>query len=146
MSGQSESIELATPCGLYCGACTVFKARGDTARTEKIAQAMGIPVEQVNCRGCRAEKGLIKFMGEPCPTYECLAQKGLQFCYECEDFPCLKLAPCADKAQSLPHNTKIYNLVLLQKLGFQKWLPIAQQTWRRYFTGKKEHGGAELKV
>jgi len=147
VSAQTDSIELVAPCGLYCGACTVFRATGDSARAEKLAQTMGIPVERVNCRGCKAEKGLIKVMGGPvCPTYQCIEQKGLQFCYECGEFPCLKLAPCADKAQSLPHNTKIYNLVLLQKLGFDKWLPVAQQTWRQYFGGKKERGGDELQV
>jgi len=46
----------------------------------------------------------------------------------------------------LPHNTKVYNLVLLQKLGLEKWLQRTQQLWGQYFKGKKERGGDELKV
>jgi len=146
MSVESDGAKLIAPCGLFCGACPVFKASGDSALAERLAQTLGIPLEQVNCLGCRVEKGHIKVMGEPvCPTYHCcIEQKGLQFCYECGDFPCLKLAPCADKAQTLPHNTKVYNLVLLQKLGVEKWLERAQQSWRQYFKSKKERGGDEL--
>ncbi|MGA7677494.1 MAG: DUF3795 domain-containing protein [Dehalococcoidia bacterium] len=148
MSRQPAEAKLVAVCGLYCGACPVLRASGDKALAERIAQARDIPVERVSCRGCRAEKGRIKLMGEPvCPTYTCcVEQKGLQFCYECADFPCLKLAPCADKAQLLPHNTKVYNLVLLQKLGLEKWLQMAPQLWSQYFRGKKERGGDNLKV
>ena len=146
MSVQPNDAKLVAPCGLFCGACPVFKASGDSALAQKLAQTLGIPPEQVNCLGCRAEKGHIKIMGEPvCPTYQCcIEQRGLQFCYQCEDFPCLKLAPCADKAQTLPHNTKVYTLVLLQKMGVEKWLDRAQQSWRQYFRSKKERGGDEL--
>jgi len=41
---------------------------------------------------------------------------------------------------------KVYNLVLLQKLGLEKWLKMAPQLWNQYFRGKKERGGDELKV
>lgn len=148
MSVQTDEVQLVAPCGLYCGTCPVLKASNDSVLAQKLAQTMGIPAEQVNCLGCRAEKGHIKVMGEPaCPTYQCcIQQKGLQFCYQCEDFPCLKLAPCADKAQMLPHNTKVYNLVLLQKLGVEDWLDGAQQGWRQYFRSKKERGGDELRL
>ncbi|MFW6125547.1 MAG: DUF3795 domain-containing protein [Chloroflexota bacterium] len=144
---MSDEAELIAPCGLYCGACPVFRAASDEALARRVAENLGIPVEQARCRGCRAEKGHIPSMGEPqCPTYECVEQKGLRFCYECADFPCLKLAPCADKAQTLPHNSKVYNLVLLQKLGPDRWLERGEQLWRQYLRGKKERGGDELKM
>jgi len=87
-------------------------------------------------------------MGEPvCPTYQCcVEQKGLEFCYQCQEFPCLKLAPAADKAQVLPHNSKIYNLVLLQKLGIEKWLQKADGLLNQYLKGKKSRGGDELEI
>ena len=138
---------LVAPCGLYCGGCPVFRAGSDSALAERISQTLGLPLEQVKCLGCRAEKGHISIMGEPvCPTYQCVEGKGVQFCYQCQDFPCLKLAPCADKAQMLPHNTKVYNLVLLQRLGLKEWLRGAPQLWRQYYSGKKERGGDELTV
>jgi hypothetical protein len=148
MSIEAGDANLVAPCGLFCGACPVFRASGDSALAERLAKTLGVRQEQVSCLGCRVEEGHIKVMGEPvCPTYDCCIQeKGLQFCYECGEFPCLKLAPCSDKAQVLPHNTKVYNLVLLQKLGVEEWLDRAQQLWRQYFRSKKERGGDELRL
>ena len=158
MSVQRGDAKLAAPCGLYCGACPVFRATasGDSASLQRIAQTMDVSPEQVNCLGCLAEKGRPKILeGRVCPTYRCcIEQKGLQFCYQCQDFPCLKLAPCADRAQILPHNNKVYNLVLMQKLGLEEWLNMAQELWRQYFTdkwiqhfsGKKEGGGDKPKA
>ena len=138
---------LVAPCGLYCGGCPLFRAYGDDAFAERLAERLGLPKDQVQCRGCRAEKGHIKTMGEPvCPTYTCVEGRGLGFCFECDEFPCLKLAPCADKAQTLPHNTKVYNLVLIQKLGLEEWLRGAGTLWDQYFRGKKERGGDPLQL
>ena len=87
-------------------------------------------------------------MGGPvCPTYVCCVEtKQLSFCHECDEFPCLKLAPCADKARTLPHNTKVYNLMLLKRVGASRFLELSPDLWRQYFKGSKEQGGDELKV
>ena len=148
MASHQDNTKLIAPCGLYCGSCTILKARGNSALTEKLAQALNIPAEQVNCLGCREQKGHIPIMGEPmCPTYQCcIEQKSLEFCYQCQEFPCLKLAPAADKAQVLPHNSKVYNLVLLQKLGVEKWLQKAGGLLNQYLKGKKSRGGDELEI
>ena len=140
-----EERMLAAPCGLYCGACPILRATSDRSLAEKLAPQLGMEVEAVHCRGCRAEEG--KMMGWPlCQNYECITQRGLEFCYECPDFPCLKLAPCADRADVLPHNQKVYNLVLMQKMGLENWIKEAPNILRRYFKGKKDHGGSELKL
>jgi len=43
------------------------------------------------------------------------------FCGECEDFPCDYLHPLADKAQTLPHNIKVFNLCLINRMGLEQW-------------------------
>ena len=146
---SEDKLQLVAPCGLYCGGCPLYQARTDRALAEKIAQRQGIPVDEVPvCLGCRAQEGHIPVMGEPiCGTYECVInQRGLSFCYECEDFPCLRLAPSADRAQEIPHNSKIYNLLLLQKLGLDSWLQRADRLWRQYFRSKKPRGGDEIQM
>ncbi len=144
---NGDDVDLIAPCGLYCGACPVFRAASDEALAKRIAETLGLPMERVKCRGCRGEQGHIPFMGEPrCPTYECIEGRGLRYCYECADFPCLKLAPCADKAQMLPHNTKVYSLAMLRKLGTDEFIKQGRQLWSQYFSGKKERGGDELQV
>ena len=73
-------------------------------------------------------------------------ERGVEFCFQCADFPCLKLAPCADRANVIPHNQKVYNLVLMQKLGVKDWAEQARDIWSRYFRGKKPFGGSEIKM
>jgi len=81
MSTVVADKDLIAYCGLYCGACPVFKASSDSALAERLAPTLGIPAEQVKCLGCRPEKGHIKIMGGPvCSTYQCcVEQKELQF-------------------------------------------------------------------
>ena len=86
------------PCGIYCPRCP--------------------GVQFYKCQGCRAHQGKIhKF--PPCKTYECVTSKGLEFCYECEDFPCEKLQPIVNFEIFAPHNSKVYNLLMIKKLGLE---------------------------
>jgi len=131
-----EKRALIAPCGLYCGECPLYLAHIDDSLRNKIAENQGIPAEDVFvCKGCRAMKGIIAISsGETaCETYTCaMNDKKVEFCYECADFPCLKLAPCADRAQELPHNTKVYNLVLLQKNGIDSFIEKYRERIRQY--------------
>ena len=114
---------MIAPCGLDCWNCPVYLARDDEGLRAKISQNTDIPVERVNCRGCRAENGTIPFnnMTEPCKVYRCTGEKSLSFCYECPDFPCDRLHPYADMASQVPHNTKVFNLCLIKKMGLESW-------------------------
>ena len=55
------------------------------------------------------------FLGwtEPCPQFVCVQDRGLDFCYQCEDFPCDWLHPSAFMAEKVPHNYKLYNVLLI---------------------------------
>jgi hypothetical protein len=142
-------LKLTAPCGLYYGGCSLYRARSDKALAERMAQRMGVSADMVPiCLGCRAQEGHIAVVAEPvCSTYNCaVSEKGLEFCYQCDEFPCLKLAPCVDRAQEIPHNSKVYNLLLLQKLGTKKWLQYGDMLWKQYWQGKKPRPGADIKV
>ncbi len=143
---SDDKLKLVAPCGLYCGGCLLYKACTDKVLAEKIAQRRGVSVEELPvCLGCRPHQGCVPSMGGAvCATYACVNQRKLEFCYECKNFPCLKLAPAADRAQEIPHNNKIYNLLLLQKWGLENWLKRADELWMQYYRGKKPHGGDEL--
>ena len=147
---SDEERELISPCGLYCGNCSLYKARADEVLLKQIAERLSVPVEKVPlCAGCKVSKGIISVSGgEPvCDTYACAVnEKGVEFCYECEDFPCLKLAPCADRAGEIPHNTKIYALVLLQKLGIDAWIERYESRWKQYLRGKKPKAGGDIQL
>ena len=145
-----EDRTLISPCGLYCANCPLYKARTDESLRNKIAERQGIPAEKVLvCAGCRPSNGVVPESGgaSVCDTYACaLNDKKIEFCYECEDFPCLKLAPCADRAQEIPHNTKIYNLLWLHKLGIDAWLERYPSLMRQYLRGKKPRAGTDIQL
>ncbi|MFC1860665.1 DUF3795 domain-containing protein [Chloroflexota bacterium] len=141
---------LISPCGLYCGVCPLYIARTDETLRGKIARQRDIPVEKVTlCQGCRPSRGMVTVAGGDtiCDTYRCAVNdKKVEFCYECEDFPCLKLAPCADRAHEIPHNTKIYNLILLQKLGIDVWTERYASLRKQYRQGKKPQPGGDIQI
>lgn len=130
---------MTAPCGIDCFNCPVYLATEDERLGAAIAKHMGIPFEQAVCRGCRSEKGTIAFLGmtEPCNVYKCIEKKGISFCCDCSDFPCDHLHPYADKASDRPHNTKVFNLGLIKKMGLESWAEKKAKTVRdTYFGGK----------
>jgi len=86
-----------------------------------ISKAFGIPQEMISCKGCHDEGGKCAHLPMPCRVYPCAKGKGVEFCYECSDFPCDYLHPYADRAEMLPHNTKVFNLCLMKKMGLDAW-------------------------
>ncbi len=112
------------PCGIYCKRCPGIKA--------------------FNCKGCREQKGqILKF--PVCKTYECVTSKGYEFCYECEDFPCEMLQPIVNFEIFAPHNSKVYNSVMIQKIGLEEWNKICEEKSTLYYQGKKiQYGGDPL--
>jgi len=130
---------MTAPCGLDCFNCPVYLARENERLREAIAKSMDIPFEQAVCRGCRDEKGTIAFLGmtEPCNVYKCIEKKDISFCCDCSDFPCDHLHPYADKASERPHNTKVFNLGLIKKMGLEAWAKEKAKNVRdTYFRGK----------
>ena len=131
--------ELTAPCGLDCFNCPMYRAARDDEYREKLAVRMGLPPDKAKCEGCRAEDGAPDFLGwsEPCGVYQCITKKGLELCCDCDEFPCDYLHPYADRAAEVPHNTKVFNLCLIKKLGFDKWAEEkASEVKQKYFKAK----------
>ena len=55
-----------------------------------------------------------------CRVYQCTEKQRMETCADCTDFPCDFLHPYRDQAEKW-HNTKIYHLCLIKKLGLEKW-------------------------
>jgi hypothetical protein len=131
--------QMTAPCGLDCFNCPVYLARENEKLRAAIAKNMDIPFERAVCSGCRNENGTIAFLGmtEPCNVYRCIEKKGISFCCDCSDFPCEHLHPYAEKASERPHNTKVFNLNLIKKMGLESWAEKKAKDVRdTYFRGK----------
>ena len=131
--------QMTAPCGLDCFNCPMYLARENEELRAAISKNMGIPFERAFCNGCRNENGTIAFlnMTEPCNVYKCTEKKGISLCCDCSDFPCDHLHPYADMASQVPHNTKIFNLGLIKKMGLEPWAKTkAKSVKDTYFRGK----------
>ncbi|MCP3922297.1 MAG: DUF3795 domain-containing protein [Desulfobacterales bacterium] len=125
-----DFLKMTAPCGLDCFNCHFFLAHEDEnemKKVEALAERFNFEADKMLCKGCRSHDGKIPLQmhiyGEKhfCAAYECIKKKGLDFCYECDDFPCDNLHPYADQAENLPHNYKVFNLCLINKMGLEKW-------------------------
>ncbi len=110
---------------LISGVSGLFRnSKSETIRKMRmLSRAMKIPKDQPICNGCRAENGCCKLHDLPggCRVYGCSKEMKVDFCFQCDDFPCDYLHPYADMASSLPHNTKVFNLCLIKKMGLEAW-------------------------
>ncbi len=141
--------QMTSPCGLDCFNCPAYLANGDLNLRAQIAERHHLPFEEARCRGCRDSRGRISFLGdvETCEVFRCTAGKGISFCCECHDFPCDHLHPYADQASARQHNTKLFNLCLIKKMGLERWAAEkALKVKQTYFTCKlKMHASDEGK-
>ena len=131
--------QMTAPCGLDCFNCPIYLANENEELRTAISKNMGIPYEKAFCIGCRNENGTIPFlnMTEPCNVYKCIEKKGIDFCCDCSDFPCDHLHPYADMASQRPHNTKVFNLCLIKRMGLEAWAETrAKSVKDTYFKGK----------
>jgi len=137
-------FQMTAPCGLDCFNCHFYLAQEDQdamSTVEKLSKDYNIPVETMLCKGCRSHNGKIPLQkhvfggAHLCAAYECSQEKGLELCGDCDQFPCDNLHPYADKAGDLPHNIKIFNLCLINKMGLEKWAESkASEVRKNYFT------------
>ena len=135
--------QMTAPCGLDCFNCTFYLAHEDSKAMKQLeiwSEQLNVPTEIMLCQGCRNHDGQIplqlRLFGDDhrCGAYQCSSAKKVAFCGECEDFPCDYLHPLADKAETLPHNTKVFNLCLINRMGLEKWAASkAAEVRKTYF-------------
>jgi hypothetical protein len=76
---------LAGRCGLYCGACGIYRAYVDGGEyLEYVSKNWNIPKERIRCNGCQALTP--ECSGSGCERVKCLNSKNYRFCHQCESF------------------------------------------------------------
>lgn len=126
--------KLTSPCGIPCFHCPAYLATKSPEIKKKVMETLGVPEEKATCEGCRSQEGRIELLKpqEQCKIYLCVKEKNIEFCNECDDFPCERFQPYADQS-NYPHNTKMYQLCMMKKLGFEKWAEEeARKIWDTY--------------
>jgi hypothetical protein len=124
--GNMSDKNLAAVCGLYCAACSWFiSSNEDPERLARLAAQRNWSIKESTCRGCRSGKRLPYC--EKCKMSACAAQRGLDFCSECEEYPCEDLT----RFQSaMPHRIELWNnLDRIKSVGYEQWLQEVRENY-----------------
>ncbi len=134
---------LVGPCGLHCGICTMYRVYHDRNLSlwketpKNFRKQLGleeIDFKDIACEGCRSSV-LFEYCAQ-CSIRKCvLEEKELEWCYQCEDFPCEMLLDF----QSYWRMPIVENLREIQEVGLNKWLEQKDKKWRCQQCGTKLH-------
>jgi hypothetical protein len=133
---------LAGVCGIYCGACMIYRAYKD--QDQALIQylvGLGVPKETIHCEGCTS--GIVPQQCAKCGFKDCAAQKGIAFCSDCKDLPCksfIELSEERAKKDNLPHLRLCPgSLDVLKQVGVQEWLKQQDKRWSCESCGRRLH-------
>lgn len=116
--------KLTTRCGLYCGACDIYRAGVDEPKlAEAIAKNYGWEPSAIKCGGCVAPSD--DCWSNDCKITSCLKDKQMEFCHECEkleDFSFDLLEDVALRYKEYTGMDTKANLLLIKEIGQDTWL------------------------
>jgi len=126
---------LAAVCGLYCGACALYRARRDDnpQRLRAILQASterrNAPEDEIQCDGCLGGGSLTPYCRN-CKMRLCAEGKpGVTRCSDCSDFPCNMITDFNNDGMR-HHAEALENLRHMQETGPEKWIIEQEERWR----------------
>ncbi len=127
-------------CGLYCGACTLYRARNDGLQDrlkevyDVLSKREPVKMEELYCDGCLAGERLSPYC-RTCEIRACVASKqGVTRCSDCSDFPCAKII--AFNNDGMAHHAEVLEKIKHQReIGVAEWLQEEYERWRCEFCG-----------
>lgn len=134
--------KIVAPCGIDCFNCEMYKDNVTPEFQERLSLSTSFPKEKITCNGCKDGNIclLLDIRGLKCSTLECVKSKGVDFCFQCSEFPCAYLMPIADGASKFPHNFKLYNLCTIKRIGLEAFCEKATEIRKTYFNKKMSIG------
>jgi len=125
-------------CGLYCGACGIYRAYRDGGEyRQRLAAFFKCPPEKVRCEGCQALTP--ECWGNDCEMVKCLNAKGLKFCYECPDYEkhtCQKYEKFSEEYLKDDDVDLRANLARIKAGDVEEWLKESAEKFRCPYCGK----------
>jgi len=112
LEGNMEAALIA-PCGMNCGIC-----RGHLLRKKPCAGCAGSNINKPE--GCKT-----------CTVTICVKRQASQsgFCYECKDYPCLRIKQLDKRYRTKYNISMIENLAFIKENGMEKFLDKEVKKW-----------------
>jgi len=111
--------ELIAPCGMNCATCSNYLALINDVR----AKGVKLPY----CKGCRPRNKQCSFIKKKC---EKLLNQDVEFCYECEDFPCDNLRKLEKGYITRYRTSMVENLTFIKEHGLAEFLENQKEKWQ----------------
>lgn len=124
--------ELLAPCGLYCGVCRIYLAHkyNDMEFKKGILHTLNsFGVKNVNdiaCTGCLSKDVVFTFC-RTCPIKDCIKNKEIKGCYQCDEFPCKIINDWPDP---LDKRVMLRAVPVWRELGTQKWVEEEEKRYK----------------
>ena len=99
-----KTFKLIAICGLNCGECDIYLAPSNPVIAKKLVKRFDgmwedVKVTNFHCSTCKGDRS-------ECWTSECwirdccLENKKLEYCFECKEFPCIKLIKWSKQSEN----------------------------------------------
>ena len=108
--------ELIAPCGMNCAICV-----------SHFGYTMAGKKRKNRCLGCKPRNKGCSFLKKHCDK---LASKSIDFCFECDDFPCDHLKKVDKSYREKYDMSMIKNLRSIKKNGMDKFLNEQEEKYR----------------
>jgi hypothetical protein len=110
-------------CGIFCGDCEIYiaystndaKAQGKIARKLSKERGETISPDLIKCLGCKGPAS--SCWGTTCKIRICAEEKGMEFCYQCREYPCDEISLFFETTPEARENLR-----MISKIGPDAWI------------------------
>lgn len=135
MNDKTTTHRLDTYCGLYCGACVIYRVNKNGSAS-RLAEEFGRNIQDVSCNGCRSSHN--STCSKSCRIKRCAIENHVEHCFECHDYPCNSLIEFRND-EYLHRSFVINNLEEIKEKGFAAWSASQQKRWSCSQCGEPFH-------
>jgi len=126
MASEKSGNWRISVCGLNCAVCDIHKAgHGDEKLRDEIVEWFKkernktVRPEQIRCEGCK--DSLDAHWSPDCRMMLCAKKRGVEHCFQCEEFPCGFLEEFS--SDGVPHHKRtVENLKKMKEIGIEAWI------------------------
>lgn len=98
--GYTREYPQFAACGLNCGLCPRYYTVGSS-----------------RCPGCAGE-GFLE-VHPSCGILSCCGRKGIEYCFECDEFPCKKYDSWGDSDSFITHRNHVSDMEKAKRVGIE---------------------------